>query len=615
VGDARWDGFGAFEESFPVPAGVLVEGANQVRLTPVADTGAAFDFDYVDWVEIAHDRLLSAAGPALAFETSREGDHALGNLGGEPPILLDVTDPAAPVWIEGGAFAPEDRALRFASPAGARRMAVAGAEGLRAPGAIALDTPSVLHESPGIDWLAIAHASLVGGTQPLAALRESEGLRARVVDVQDVYDEFGDGAPDPAAIRDYLAWQYANGGTPRLGYALLVGDASLDERDYTHGPNRNLVPTRLLDGTFTERASDNWFASFLGEDPVPDVALGRLPVKDAAQLSTVVAKLAAYAGQPLDQSWQSSSLLVADDGFRAFNAAEAALFEGSAAAMARWLPPGHDAIQLFLSPIPEAEQQSVARQAIVDALNAGQLFVSYSGHGAITLWADEVIFRASDLASVQNADRLPFVVVINCLNGYFDAPSGDALGESFLFKSDGGAMGVFAPTSVSPIEGQEVMAEAIARALFREGAPRVGDALVRARAAMAGLTYFEDLSHSWVLLGDPAARLAYRATPIADAGGDLEIAVKARATLDGTGSGGVPGPLAYAWRLVSAPPGARADLWDATSANPTIRVNRPGDYAFELVVSARGVSSAPDGVTVRALAAGNGAAPGDGSDL
>jgi hypothetical protein len=422
-----------------------------------------------------------------------------------------------------------------------------------------------------------------------------------VVDVQDVYDEFGSGDPDPQAIKDYLAWQYEHGGEPRLGYALLVGDASYDERNFLRGPNRNLIPTKLLDGTYTERASDNWYAAFAGEDAMPDVALGRLPVRDAAQLATVVSKIAAYAAQPLGQDWQHSALLVADDGFRAFQAGEAALFEGTGDAMARRLPPGFDALKLYLSAIPEADQAAVARQAIVDSLNAGRLFVAYAGHGGITLWADEVVFRASDLAFLHNADRLPFVVVLNCLNGFFNAPTGDALGETMLSKPDGGAVAVFAPTSVSPMAGQEVMGEAVARALFREGHLRIGDALVHARLAMAGLEYFEDLSQSWALLGDPATRLAFQAVPVADAGEDLVVAGRTRVTLDGTASGGVPGPLAYAWRIVSAPAGSHASISKPDAATPEIRVDREGVYVVELVVSAGGLESAPDTLTISAL--------------
>jgi hypothetical protein len=608
VGEVFWDGFDAFQGSFDIPAGVLQEGSNEVRFTPVDDTGALFDFDYVDWVAITHPRSLDAAGSALIFETTAGGDRTLSGIEGRSSVLLDITDPFAPVLVEGGDFTPggTDGALTFSVPAGAHRLLHVTEAGLRAPGSIVLDTPSALHESPGLDWLAIAHPSLVAGTQPLADLHAGEGLRAAVVSVEDVYDEFGYGNPGPEAIRDYLAWQYARGGTPRLRYVLLVGDASYDERDFLGQPNRNLVPTKLLDGVFTERSSDNWFASFLGDDAMPDVALGRLPVKDEGELAVVVGKIAGYAGQPLGQGWQGRALLVADDGAKAFHAGEAAIFESSMDWFAAQLPPGFDPLKLYLSDIPEAQQHDVARQAILDALGAGALMAVYSGHGAITLWADEVIFRADDLGALSNADRLPFVVVLNCLNGLFSAPLGDSLGESMLLKPDGGAVAFFAPTGVSPIGGQEVLGEGIARALFREGQLRIGDALVRAREALLGTEFFEDLSNSWVLLGDPATRLALLPVPIAEAGADREVRAKTSVRLEGRSSGGDFGAVTYAWSLVSTPAGSAARLDRADSRKPVLRVDLPGDYVVALTVSAGGRTSVPDTVTLHALPWGKG---------
>ncbi len=614
VGDALWDGFSAFEGSFPVPVGALQEGANQIRLTPVADTGAIFDFDYVDWIEISHPRSLGAAGETLAITTGAAGDRRIEGIVGQTVILLDVTDPDAPVRLTGAVFIPDAAGgtLEFRMAAGDHRVLLATDEGIVTPAGIAADLPSALHDTPGTDWLAIAHEDFLDGAAQLAGIRALEGHRARVVDVQDVYDEFGHGDPDPRAIRDYLAWQYAQGGDPRLRYVLLVGDASYDERNYLGQPNRNFVSSKLLDGTFTERSSDNWFASFVGNDTLPDVALGRLPVKSAMELDSLVAKIAGYSLQPLSQEWQARALLVADDGFRDFHAGEAAIFEGSSDAMAAQLPPNFDPLKLFLSDIPEAGQQTVARQVILDTLNAGALTAVYTGHGAITLWADEVIFRTSDLALLSNADRLPFVMVLNCLNGLFSAPLGDALGESMLLQANGGAAAFFAPTGVSPIGGQDIFGEAVMRAIFQEGHTRIGDSLVRARESILGLEFFDDLSESWVLLGDPAMRLAFLPVPIADAGEDIETLDKNLVRLQGSVRGGAPAPHAYAWRLISAPAGSRSRLDKAGERKAQFKTDAPGAYVIELVVSSGDLASEPDTLTVLALPHNSGKQAPDG---
>ena len=69
-----------------------------------------------------------------------------------------------------------------------------------------------------------------GWLDDLAALRQSQGLRVKVVDVQDIYDEFSYGMVTPQAIKDFLTYAYENWAAPapqlgeqaarRLGRAL-----------------------------------------------------------------------------------------------------------------------------------------------------------------------------------------------------------------------------------------------------------------------------------------------------------------------------------------------------------------------------------------------------------
>jgi hypothetical protein len=87
--------------------------------------------------------------------------------------------------------------------------------------------------------------------------------------------------------------------------------------------------------------------------------------------------------------------------------------------------------------------------------------------------------------------------------------------------------------------------------------------------------------------------------PVANAGADRTTTVAATVTLDGGASTDVDGDsLTFRWRLVAAPAGSVETLRSATSVAPTFRIDRPGTYRFELVVSDSAASSAPDAVVV-----------------
>jgi hypothetical protein len=74
----------------------------------------------------------------------------------------------------------------------------------------------------------------------------------------------------------------------------------------------DLLPTKLLDTSYLETASDDWFADF-DNDGVREVAIGWLPVRTMEEATRVVNKLLAYGEKPT----ADAALLVSDanDGF------------------------------------------------------------------------------------------------------------------------------------------------------------------------------------------------------------------------------------------------------------------------------------------------------------
>jgi hypothetical protein len=93
--------------------------------------------------------------------------------------------------------------------------------------------------SNGADYILITHRDLGwdggGSAQPwltnLKAHRESQGLRVKVVDVEDIYDEFSYGITSPQGIKDFLSYTYQNWTSPAPQYVLLVGDSAYDPKD------------------------------------------------------------------------------------------------------------------------------------------------------------------------------------------------------------------------------------------------------------------------------------------------------------------------------------------------------------------------------------------------
>jgi hypothetical protein len=386
------------------------------------------------------------------------------------------------------------------------------------PVGLIADTAADLADTAnGADYILITHRDLgwdaggnpYGWLDDLVALREDQGLRVKVVDVQDIFDAFSYGITSAAAIRDFLSYAYNNWQPPAPQHVLLVGDSSYDFRDNLQLGITNHVPAYL---TFTqfmgETVTDEWFATISGDDAVPDLYIGRLPAQSAAEATIMVDKILAYETLPNDKTWQKNTLLIADDQNEAYEAA----FETMNEDAADLVPASMNAP--FKGYLNDYLAASGLTNDIKERINAGTLIINYSGHGALQRWAGEKIFQISDVDDLTNTDMYPFVVNMTCLTGYFgylDPQNGPepSLAEA-LIKADGkGAIASLMPTAMTSTGGQHILNTALFEAIFTKDIRQLGPAIADAKQTLLanGGAEYAEISKTFLLFGDPALTL------------------------------------------------------------------------------------------------------------
>ncbi|HET7697241.1 MAG TPA: PKD domain-containing protein [Vicinamibacterales bacterium] len=93
------------------------------------------------------------------------------------------------------------------------------------------------------------------------------------------------------------------------------------------------------------------------------------------------------------------------------------------------------------------------------------------------------------------------------------------------------------------------------------------------------------------------------AAPVANAGGDRNVAAGGLVSLDGTNSSDANGaPLAYAWSILYRPSGSTATLSNPADAEPGFVADLPGTYVVQLITSDGTLRSAPDTAVVTTVA-------------
>ncbi|KHD06177.1 hypothetical protein PN36_20640 [Candidatus Thiomargarita nelsonii] len=502
IHDAYWDGQEVFLQEVSLPQAQLFEGANTVTLVSVGDTGATANIIYVNWLEIDYTATTTAVQDHLIFDATGSGQYNLTVNGFTQPdlLVLDVTDPLQIVPLLGATVS--DSQIQYADQlnGGKTYYAFSFAKRLK-PAAISIDLPSIRLKSPcnRADYFIIYHDSFdINALQGVVAAR---GVQVMAVPVSDIYDEFNHGLPDPQAIKDFLTYAYENYTAPRPAYVLLVGDANRDTlNDLGHGIN--YIPTYTFHTSeMGETPTDNWFVSIIGDDPLPDMFLGRIPIRTQAELDAVVNKLIRYPQVPLD-GWQRQVLFVADDDARSFKAVSERLIEQH---LADYIPK-----RVYLGEYADVE---AVTQDIIQSINAGAVVTNYTGHGSLNLWTKKDIFNFGDVALLNNPDKLTFVVALNCQNGLFSYSqpfrgTTDSLAEAFLKAESKGAIAMFAPGGLGYTSEHQVLSNELFQRLFQDNVTELGSLTTLAKiAAVSNYGISRDSLEMFTLFGDPGLRL------------------------------------------------------------------------------------------------------------
>jgi uncharacterized repeat protein (TIGR01451 family) len=470
-----------------VPTAWLVEGENTLTFT---STGGDDDVSLVESVQITYPHKFAADANALQFNVPAATAVTVGGFTTANVRVVDLTDPQAPQFLATSvATTGGSTSVSFATEGvGTRTIFAFGDDRVQPPAQVVVNAPSALNASKNAaDMVIITNKAFMSAATTLKAARDAQGISTMVVDVQNLYDEFSYGAHGAEAIRAFLQ-RAKTSWTKAPHYVVLLGHASADPRNYLGLGSFDFVPTKLVPTAIVKTASDDWFADF-NDTGLALMSIGRIPVRTAAEADAVVGKIVRRTSLPQD-AWAKRVEIVADR--TTFGVSFDQLGDQLATLVPSTLTT--DRISFQASSDPTA--------AVTNAFNNGALLIDYAGHGSVEVWSDYVLtsWAAEALA---NGDKLPFVVTMDCLNGYFHDPYTESIAEALMKNAGGGAVGVWASSALTPPNEQTRVNRELLRQFFTAPAQSVGDAVLKAKQ----VTTNSDVRRAWILFGDPSIKL------------------------------------------------------------------------------------------------------------
>lgn len=482
----------------------------------------------LDFIELFYERELKLFNGSLYFYATDPEVSAATIEGCSPNTRIwDVTDPSSPIEME-------------YNLAGSRAT-IALEEDYHEY--IAFDPDKIpqsqiswqpvdnqdIHGMETPDMLIITYDTYMDGARRIAALHEEhDGMKVAVLQPENIYNEFSGGSADVTAFRKLLKMWYERGGERNIRYCLIMGRPHFDNRVLT-AEAKNLgyrpMPIWQEPSLFTDAGSystDSYIAmlddcpkGFSMSSAKQQVAVGRLPVKNAEEADAVAAKIEKYVKEPNYGAWRNKMMIVADDIDDASMASSKPenmnTFIDQSQAIYDILRKSEEGKKYIYDRVyldaHKLEYTSVglryptAKAKMLANFNEGVVFTNYLGHASQSSWSHEKILTLEDIQSFSNRN-LTFLFGGTCEFAHWDGNSVSG-GEMMVLNPTAGAIAMVMPSRTVYITQNYNLNKVMAPYLLKENEKgersRIGDFYRRG---------MNDLSDSnklrFCLIGDPA---------------------------------------------------------------------------------------------------------------
>jgi len=366
---------------------------------------------------------------------------------------------------------------------------------------------------PGpFNYLIVTADGLTKTAQAFADYRTQTGYKVLVRTVSELAPANADDGWIGTEISEFVAGRYKTRVPDSPFYLLIVGDADAEDND-----RATCVPSLYWPGGWEGAYSDNFYADVDGDD-VPDLAVGRIPVRTDQDGLLMLEKVKAHETTYTVGPWNHRIHVWAGEG--GFGEDIDLFIETIATKGLEAVPYDYDLVFAYRNP-DSNYYYFPFEEKIHDLLTEGSVMVTYMGHGGGEL-------DVPDLSKVIVQNRQAFTVFFACGTGDYIGAN-DCETEKVL-KLEGGPMAAIVSQTTTHPYGNAINAIEVENAVFLDNPDTIGEAMrlmkwrslyntedpMRQMIDSFAVLYVapeemvfvvEDHMYSYNLLGDPAARI------------------------------------------------------------------------------------------------------------
>ncbi len=334
------------------------------------------------------------------------------------------------------------------------------------------------------DYLILAHPDFIPGLSALVNYHQNNGVSVLVKDINDVYAQYSNHRIDAKAIKSYIKDAYNNNG---ISAVLLVGGDSYDYHDNLAIGSISYVPSLYYKtGELISYAPVDALYTDINGDLLPDLPIGRLPVRTDAELQIMINKTINYATRAYGQS--AIFATDRDDSFDVFSDQ-----------MINNMPLSWQVDTAYINDLELAG----AHSALVNSIDNGVSLTNFFGHSSPSRWSFERLLDTSDVTALNNSNQPTLVNQFGCWNTYYVVPQYNTMAHLFLQSDAKGAVAVMGASTLTESFHESMLGNILLPKLTSANTT-IGEAILQAKQELSvNHPDYLDVILGWTLLGDP----------------------------------------------------------------------------------------------------------------
>jgi hypothetical protein len=381
---------------------------------------------------------------------------------------------------------------------------------MQAPRASAMNNPGLRRTDNAAEYILVTTRQFQSAAgQYVDFIRSQYNITAKMVLIEDIYDEFSYGNFEPDAIKKFLDFAVTSWTSPKPRYLLLMGDANYNYRASNQLYMQNYVPS------YGFPVGDGWFGQLDPLSVIPQLRIGRVPVRSEQDVLLYLNKHRDYVAAPYTD-WNKRYIQ-----FTGGKPASTQEFQELLNTNTRIIneiikpaPIGGIVTYFYKTTNPQSDLGPYTGAQVREVLDKGAMIMTYLGHSGTQTWDNSI----GDPTQIDNkVNRAPFITDFGCSTGKFAEPNIVCFAELFLLAANSQAIGYIGNSALGFTSLTNTLPILFMETILKDSIYEVGAAHQRAKEKL--IQQYGDgevnciCMHSSTLFCDPIIRFPIPAKP------------------------------------------------------------------------------------------------------